>query len=120
MQKECVNLILTMAREFENVSGQFNLLVPITYMFDTSQMKQLAAKSEKKKAEHYKTLGVSQKVSDLGDSTKFGIADAKEFGRLVQSLNKEVAGLKELRTAHLKTIRELEAAMLKGACNVRF
>lgn len=77
-------------------------------------MKKLAATAEVRKQEHYKTLGTSQKVSDLGDNTKFGIADAKEFGRLVRSLNKDVAELKELRAAHLKAIRELEAAMLKG------
>jgi hypothetical protein len=79
-------------------------------------MKQLSIQYEKKKAEHYKSFRVTRRVSDLGDSTKFGIADSKEFGRLLLSLNKDIATLKELRAEHHKSIRELEAAMLKGLC----
>ncbi|KAI0701221.1 hypothetical protein BC835DRAFT_1411616 [Cytidiella melzeri] len=94
MQKECANLVLTMARELET-------------------MKQLGVQAEKKKGEHYQSLNVSRKASDLADSTKFGIADAEEFGRLLRSLNTVVVDLKEMRATQSKSIRDLEAAMLK-------
>lgn len=79
-------------------------------------MKKLDTTAEQKIKDHYRSFNVSRTASDLGDNTKFGIADAKEFSRLLRSLNKEVIELKEMRAAHTKSIRELEAAMLKGVC----
>lgn len=74
----------------------------------------MGLQAQKKRVEVYKSHNISRTASDLKDPAKFGVADAQEFARLLRSLNKEIADLKELRVGYTKAIRELESAMLKG------
>lgn len=66
----------------------------------------------------YKPSTVSGSQDDLLDLKKFQLHDVVEFGRLLLTLEKDIAVLKDSRTAQLKSIAELENAMLRGTKNV--
>jgi hypothetical protein len=62
---------------------------------------------------------IPRTTADLDDPSKFSVADAKEFGRLLASLEAEVADMKLFHAAYHKALRSLETAMLKGMCRIR-
>lgn len=76
--------------------------------------KQLGLQAEKRRLEHYKAHNITRTVADLKDPAKFGVGDAHEFARLLNSIKKDLTELEEVRVKHKKAIRELESAMLKG------
>ncbi|KIP11058.1 hypothetical protein PHLGIDRAFT_125171 [Phlebiopsis gigantea 11061_1 CR5-6] len=95
MQKECLNLILSVAREFEILRREAETIA-------------------RKREENYQPKNVVRTAKDIWDPSQFGVADVQEFSALLKTLENDIGDLKQLRAGYSKALRELETAMLKA------
>lgn len=115
MTKECAKLAALVSSELHSVR-----IVPPLYdvlsadILVWAKTLLLSLQARKKRLELYKSSTVSGTQDDLLDPKKFQLHDVVEFGRLLLTLEKDIAVLKDSRAAQLKSIAELENAMLRG------
>ncbi|KAF7375142.1 hypothetical protein MSAN_00400600 [Mycena sanguinolenta] len=95
MQKECALLFANMTRGLED----FRLL---------------AQAANQRRLELSKSAGGSRRASDLGNRTKWSLADAAQFGQTLRQYEQDLADLKEQRSRWEKSIRELQSNLLKA------
>ena len=79
------------------------------------QVKVLADEATKKRETYSKATKVTRTRADIGDTSKWAVADAHEFARVLKGLEKDIAELKSLKVQRQKLLRELESSMLRGA-----
>ncbi|KAH8094446.1 hypothetical protein BXZ70DRAFT_947463 [Cristinia sonorae] len=81
---------------------------------ELKNIKLMADDAAKRRAEYGKPMKISRTKDDLGDANKWAIGDVHEFARIMKSLEKDVAELKEIKGGHVKSIRELESSLLRA------
>ncbi|KAF9463874.1 hypothetical protein BDZ94DRAFT_1282304 [Collybia nuda] len=95
MQKECALLVVGLDRELED-------------------LRLLAQEASRRRAELGKSAGGSRHKADLGDVTKWGLADTAQFGQVLQQYQQDLETLKELREKQSHALRSLQSNMLKA------
>ncbi|KAF7327488.1 hypothetical protein MKEN_00327400 [Mycena kentingensis (nom. inval.)] len=95
MQKECAILVASISRELDNFRA-------------------LAQMASQKRSQLSKSAGGSRRPSDLGERSKWSLADAVLFGQTMRLYEQDLEDLKETRTHFDKQIRELESNLLKA------
>ncbi|TFK40216.1 hypothetical protein BDQ12DRAFT_602582 [Crucibulum laeve] len=95
MQKECAMLISSLNKELED-------------------LRLLAQQTSQRRATLGKSLGGSRKREDLGNTSKWGLNDAAQFGQLLKQYEQDLVELKEKREKQKQMLRELQRSMLKA------
>ncbi|KAJ7671645.1 hypothetical protein DFH06DRAFT_121173 [Mycena polygramma] len=95
MQKECAMLFANMTRELED-------------------FRSLAQAANQKRLALSKSAGGSRRTVDLGNRTKWALADAVQFGQTMRLYEQDLADLKEERAQKEQALRELRSNLLKA------
>lgn len=76
----------------------------------------MVAQAVSRKREHLmKPKPVTGTKADLGDLSKWNMADIPAHGRAMKQLSVDAASLQGIRDGFLRTIQEIDSDMLKGA-----
>ncbi|KAJ6468466.1 hypothetical protein C8R45DRAFT_909556 [Mycena sanguinolenta] len=95
MQKECALLFANMTRGLED-------------------FRSLAQAANQRRLELSRSAGSSRRASDLGNRTKWSLADAAQFGQTLRQYEQDLADMKEERSQWEKSVRELQSNLLKA------
>ncbi|KAJ7242761.1 hypothetical protein B0H12DRAFT_843564 [Mycena haematopus] len=95
MQKECAVLFSNMTRGLED-------------------FRSLAQAANQRRLELSKSAGGSRRTSDLGNRTKWSLADATQFGQTMRQYEQDLVDMKEERSQWEKLLRELRSNLLKA------
>ncbi|PFH53130.1 hypothetical protein AMATHDRAFT_138444 [Amanita thiersii Skay4041] len=95
MQKECALLYNTMNQELEEI-------------------RTLALEANRKREQLGKSRYGSRQKQDLGDSAKWGLIDAVQFGNVLKQYKHDLLALKEQRDQLKQKVRQIQSRMLKA------
>ncbi|KAF8623614.1 hypothetical protein AX17_007317 [Amanita inopinata Kibby_2008] len=95
MQKECALLYNSMNQELD-------------------ELRLLALEASRKRQELGKSRGALHRKADLRDASKWGVADAAQFGQVMKQYSQDLSSLKEQRDQLREKVRQIESKMLKA------
>ncbi|KAF5367090.1 hypothetical protein D9758_003977 [Tetrapyrgos nigripes] len=95
MQQECVLLCITIAKELDD-------------------LRQLAERAAAKREALGKSASGSRRKEDLGDASKWGLADMAQFGQVLVTFQKDVEEINKKRETLQTALEDLHKGMIKA------
>ncbi|KAF9526360.1 hypothetical protein CPB83DRAFT_857976 [Crepidotus variabilis] len=95
MQKECVNLLKSVARDLEMISKTGS---NARHMLSSVNV----------------SLGGSRNKADLGNPSKWGLADLEQFARVLKQYERDLEAMETEREKEKQILKEIQSNMLKA------